>query len=67
MKEKIAAQMLPKSEDMIGKTLEFPRTGHVYRLEEEGNFVRLNGQPWKSKAERKRYLRERRLARKDNE
>lgn len=44
----------------VGKTFVFP-TGDAYTVQESGAVVKTNPKPYQNKAERKRYLKARRL------
>jgi hypothetical protein len=44
----------------VGKTFTFPGSQDAYTVQANGSVVNAKPQPWKNKAERKRFLRERR-------
>lgn len=49
-----------RKELAVGKTFTFPGSQDAYTVQKNGSVVKAQPRPWKNKAERKRYLRERR-------
>lgn len=65
MKEQRLVQIMPKTEENIGKTFRF-QSGDRYTLQENGAFTSADLKPYRNKSERKKHLRERRLRRQDS-
>ena len=49
----------------VGQTFEFPNTKDRYTVQENGSVVNADPKPYRTKAERKKYLRARRQQRQD--